>query len=107
MQIKPGLPWKELPLGGVIDVPGSSVEFHTGDWRSSRPVIDLNKCTGCMLCWLNCPDNAIKIKNGKVEIDYDHCKGCGLCASVCPVKAISMRREALEEEERHGSKHKP
>lgn len=91
--------WKEIPIGGVIDEPGKSREYHTGTWRVSRPVVDLNKCTNCMLCWLYCPDMAIKITTNEknrpqmVGFVYDYCKGCGLCANVCPVNAIDMKKE--------------
>ncbi len=89
--------WKELPIGGRIVHPGNSEEFKTGDWRNIKPIVDKDKCTGCMLCRIYCPDSAIKItKDGKVEIDYDHCKGCGICSSVCPVKAIEMVDEVKE-----------
>ncbi|RLE39855.1 hypothetical protein DRZ77_03445 [Candidatus Woesearchaeota archaeon] len=86
--------WKELPIGGRILNPGNSKEFKTGDWRSKKPVVDKSKCTGCLLCRLYCPENAIHIdKDSKISIDYDHCKGCGICSSVCPVKAIKMEEE--------------
>ena len=89
--------WKELPIGGVILNPGNSKEFKTSNWRIEKPVVDLNKCTGCLLCRLYCPENAIEIINHegkeKVRINYDYCKGCGICSSVCPVKAITMVKE--------------
>lgn len=79
--------WKEATIGGRVLNPGSSAEYETGTWRTLRPVHDMNKCTHCMLCWINCPDSSIVVKDGKwVEFDYFHCKGCGICAAVCPVK---------------------
>ena len=88
---KPG--WRELPEGGLLVVPGSSEEYATGDWRTKRPVIDMNKCTHCLLCWVYCPDSSILAVDGKiVGVDLEHCKGCGICARECPpkVSAISM-----------------
>jgi len=83
--------WRELPIGGVIPG-GATPELNkTGSWRSQRPIIDLEKCIQCLMCWLHCPDNSILIKDQKITgVDYDHCKGCGACAAVCPVKAIEM-----------------
>lgn len=49
--------WKELPLGGLAY--RLSTDVKTGDWRALKPVVDHNKCTKCMLCWLFCPDMAI------------------------------------------------
>jgi len=81
------LNWKEVCPGGTVTEPGSSVAYHTGTWRSMRPVHDMEQCTHCMICWVYCPDMAIIVEDGRwKEIDYDHCKGCGICAEVCPVK---------------------
>lgn len=93
--------WRELPLGGVVTEAGSARRYITGEWRSGqRPLLDTNRCTSCMLCWVYCPDAAIKVENGKVVgIDYDHCKGCGICASECPVRpqpAMTMVDEGEE-----------
>jgi len=87
------LGWKSLPIGGLLLEPGSSVKYKTGDWRASRPVVDPNKCTNCLLCWIYCPDMAIMRGEKVVEINYDFCKGCGICAAECPVKAITMEEE--------------
>jgi len=87
------LGWKSLPIGGLLLEPGSSVKYKTGDWRASRPVVDPNKCTNCLVCWIYCPDMAIMRGEKVVEINYDFCKGCGICAAECPVKAIIMEEE--------------
>ncbi len=89
--------WKDLPVGGVIDEPGTAINYETGDWRTLRPVHNKEKCINCLACWVYCPDAAIMLKDGKVEgIDLKHCKGCGICAQECPpkVKAIKMVEEA-------------
>lgn len=79
--------WKEANIAGLVFEPGSSAEYHTGTWRTERPVRDTDRCTHCMICWVFCPDSAIIVKDGRwVAFDYDHCKGCGICASVCPIK---------------------
>ena len=79
--------WKEISPGGVVYEAGNSVEYHTGGWRTLRPLRDTDQCTHCMICWVYCPDSSIIVKESKiVAFDYDHCKGCGICANVCPVK---------------------
>ncbi len=86
--------WKDIPIGGMIKKAGNAFEYKTGDWRVYRPVIDREKCIDCLLCWIHCPDSAIKVEDAKiVEVDYDHCKGCGICAEVCPVNCIKMEKE--------------
>ena len=85
--------WFELPVGTAIVEPGSSIEYETGSWRTFKPVLDKEKCNHCLICWVFCPDNAVVVKDGKMEgFDYEHCKGCGICAEVCPdrAKAITM-----------------
>jgi len=90
--------WREVPIAGVPWL--SSMEYKTGDWRSKRPIIDQEKCTRCLTCYIYCPEMAInvewnedKTKVVRVTINYDYCKGCGICANECPVKAISMELE--------------
>ena len=86
--------WKQIPDGGLIIEPGSSVNYLTGDWRTFRPIRDEKRCTNCMICWMVCPDSCVIAKNGKIShTDYDYCKGCGVCAKECPVKCIEMKHE--------------
>jgi len=88
--------WRNLPCGAILTDPKRIRENKTGAWRSERPVYLETKCIQCLLCWIYCPDAAIKVLDGKVVgIDYDYCKGCGICASVCPKKvgAIKMEKE--------------
>lgn len=87
--------WKELPIRGLILEAGNSVDYETGAWRSHRPIIDLDKCTHCMFCWLFCPDGSIMVSDSKVTgIDLRYCKGCGICAVECPRHIITMVDEA-------------
>jgi len=88
---KPG--WRSIPIGGILLEPGSALKYKTGDWRSSRPIVDEAKCTNCLLCWIYCPDAAIVRKEKVIDVNYDYCKGCGICANICPVKAITMVEE--------------
>jgi pyruvate ferredoxin oxidoreductase delta subunit len=86
--------WKSLPFGAVILEPGSSLKYKTAEWRRSKPEYYASKCTKCALCWVYCPEGAIRVlENGFIEIDLDYCKGCGICAKECPVEAIIMVRE--------------
>ena len=62
-------------------------------WRSVRPVIDAQKCVGCLNCYLYCPDGVIFRKDGKVSVDYDFCKGCGICKKNCKLNGIRIEAE--------------
>lgn len=88
---------KDFPRGACILEAGNSEEYVTGGWRSERPWRDNEKCTQCLICWINCPDSSVNITDEKVtSFDLDHCKGCGICAQVCPAKAITMVAEGCE-----------
>lgn len=97
--------WKaeEFPRAAVIPESGNSDDYDVGGWRSERPVHDVESCTNCMLCFINCPDSAVIVVDEKVVgFDLKHCKGCGICANECPLnpkfgrKAIEMVPEGCE-----------
>ncbi|MGA2572641.1 MAG: 4Fe-4S binding protein [Candidatus Methanomethylicaceae archaeon] len=86
--------WKEIPEGGTVEEPGSSAQFNVQSWRTYRPELDKKKCTKCGMCWLYCPEAAIKIlDDGSYEINLTYCKGCGICSKACALKAITMVKE--------------
>lgn len=71
-------------------------------WRLVRPVIDAQACTGCLQCYMACPDGTIRKApeseetGAAVFVDLDWCKGCGICAKACRVGAIAMLPEGGE-----------
>jgi pyruvate ferredoxin oxidoreductase delta subunit len=81
----------EFVPGGWSSDPGEA--SMTGTWRTFRPVVDPEKCIGCGICEMYCPEASVKILDQKAQIDYDYCKGCGVCANECPQEAITMIRE--------------
>jgi pyruvate ferredoxin oxidoreductase gamma subunit len=95
--------WVDLPFedarasAPAIHAGATSVEVRTGLWRTLRPVIDYERCTGCWwVCSTYCPDGAINVTDaGRPDIDYDHCKGCMVCVAVCPPHAIEAVAEHL------------
>jgi len=86
--MKKNMGWKELDYGDSVSA-GTANDFHTGDWRSERPIFHKDKCIQCLFCWTYCPDSAVLLdENKKVTgFDYDYCKGCGICEHECPTKA--------------------
>ena len=55
----------------------------TFEWNES-------KCTGCLLCRDNCPNNAVTFSGGKMKIFDHHCKYCMHCYRACPTGAIHI-----------------
>lgn len=91
-------PTYEPPTKGTARISaGANTPLRkTGDWRVFRPVLAPEKCNGCWLCYVYCPEAAIALGEGdKPVIDYDHCKGCMLCVEECPTHALVSERESL------------
>ena len=104
--------WIDLPFedarisAPVIHATLTSVEVHTGLWRTMRPVINTGLCRGCWwVCSTYCPDSAISVHENRPEVDYDHCKGCLVCVAQCPAHAIAAVPETqarAEDEAKQG-----
>lgn len=82
---------------GIVAQPGTSREYKTGSWKTYKPVWLYDKCTGCGLCIIYCPDGCVtgegKGINSNYDADLNYCKGCGICAQECPVDDIKMELE--------------
>ena len=86
--------WEQLRAGGAV-LPTEGERPRTGSWRTGlKPEVELTSCVNCLLCWLYCPDSAIRLDGTTfVGFDYEVCKGCELCEAVCPADAIRMVRD--------------
>lgn len=86
---------------------GGYLVAKNAGWRNMRPVLDAEKCTGCLQCYLYCPDGCIfrpacqasdaTDVGAAVAIDYDFCKGCGVCVEVCRFGALAMVPESEDD----------
>ncbi len=55
--------------------------------------IDPEKCTACMICFKNCPTEAIHGGKGLVHwIEQEKCIKCNTCFEVCPPRFSAVRR---------------
>ena len=56
-------------------------------------LVDKNKCSGCGVCAVVCPFQAIEIdtEKGVAAVNEALCKGCGACVSSCICGAINMK----------------
>jgi ferredoxin len=61
-------------------------------------VVENPKCTGCSICYAECPYDAIRMIERQDETKYhklaiineNQCTGCGICAGACPTDAINL-----------------
>lgn len=64
--------------------------------------LDKNRCTGCEICMIACPKEAIEVKKipkeeGEkakppvVDVDEKKCHYCGICSSICPFGALDVK----------------
>lgn len=54
------------------------------------------KCIGCNQCMINCPVQAVRLKNSKAVIYNDICIDCGECIKVCPHDAHVAQKNGIE-----------
>ena len=66
-----------------------TVDSSKNDWPV--PQIDSEKCDGCNLCVLVCPNHVLALQNKIAFVAYPQkCDYNGLCEQICPQKAIQL-----------------
>ncbi len=66
----------------------------------STIVIDPERCKGCDLCVIFCPEQVIDLSHQTNSMGYrvavlarEGCTGCEICGRMCPDMAIDVYRE--------------
>lgn len=68
--------------------------------------IDQERCKGCRLCSVVCPQRVIRIADEQLNakgyhpaqlVDPEHaCTGCAICSWICPDVCITVYREPIK-----------
>ena len=94
--------WGNLIFWGLAILVGGSLFLLP--WLASGPnpgpasVTD-PKCTGCNICYAECPFDAIRMNDRNDSSGYHklaiinsaQCTGCGICVGACPTDAIDLK----------------
>lgn len=75
-------------------------------WRGENlgpALVAAEKCTGCTLCFSECPYDAIRMIASNDNTSYEklatinpaQCTGCGVCVGACPDDAMSLSGMAI------------
>ncbi len=94
--------WGNLIFWGLAILVGGSLFLlpWLASGRNPGPasVID-PKCTGCNICYAECPFDAIRMNDRNDSSGYHklaiinnaQCTGCGICVGACPTDAIDLK----------------
>jgi 4Fe-4S ferredoxin len=90
------MPYKVLKT----ETDGKLVLERVLHFRRDSLTLDRSWCTGCELCSIICPREAITVKKEEetseskiptVDIDEEKCHYCGMCKTICPFGAIDLK----------------
>ena len=83
----------------------SSIKLDIMAKMKGAIVVDTERCKGCQLCIIACPQKVIALAN-KVNlhgypyveaVNEEACVGCASCGIVCPDGCITVYRKKMEE----------
>jgi hydrogenase-4 component H len=69
-------------------------------------VLDQKKCTGCGLCTIDCPTEALTLSQNAEENTFQIifrqriCNACGICEKSCPENCLRLADQGLEQKKK-------
>ena len=73
----------------------AGVSISKGAVPFGKVILDGARCTGCGLCAMTCPTDALALQlSDGYQLLFYHgsCVSCGICVNVCPEKCIKLQR---------------
>ena len=98
----PGMVWA-LIMGGSLIL--AALPWLPPRKRAPAAVVDLDTCSGCNLCVMDCPYEAIRLElrsdghpryRFEAVVEESKCVSCGICTGSCPLSAPSRPTEILK-----------
>lgn len=98
--------WGNVVVGGLAVFVFGSFTLLPWLWRGENlgpAVVADKKCTGCTLCFSECPYDAIRMVLRNDDVRYEklavinpsQCTGCGVCVGACSDNAMSLTGLAI------------
>ncbi len=81
----------------AIRAAARGIALHPRAGDLSIPHINLNPCTKCRRCTVECPFGAIdETEQGFPSVNATRCRRCGTCMGACPVRTISFTNYTVD-----------
>lgn len=90
---------EDAGFGGALKNLGMGSGSRAGKMEmhyDGKPVVDRDRCRGCLKCATICANDGIHYENSKAVIDHDNCVGCGRCIAICSFDAIKPDNSSSE-----------
>lgn len=90
---------EDAGFGGALKNLGMGSGSRAGKMEmhyDGKPVVDRDRCRGCLKCATICANDGIHYENSKAVIDHDNCVGCGRCIAICSFDAIKPHNSSSE-----------
>ena len=80
--------WDKAVLVATVSAKPVSSRMFTSI-NKLQPSVKGSNCTGCEVCVVVCPNNAVTLMKRKAVIDLSKCTGCGKCYDACTFNAVT------------------
>ncbi|MBT8212039.1 MAG: 4Fe-4S binding protein, partial [Acidimicrobiia bacterium] len=83
-------PWLALAGLALAVTAGAVIPWLLRRGDPEPVVIDEERCTGCELCVIDCPYEALEMEGDLAVVDPERCVACGICIGSCSFGAMVL-----------------